>query len=83
VLDNIESSTEIEEETSNYMGLNRIPALKKNHDAMEQIGKPFVQRFKKHGVRSEIYHLSSNNSRAAVAEAAQQASRKRLLLLRA
>jgi hypothetical protein len=65
------------------MGLNYIPALKKNHDAMELIGKPFVQRFKKHGVRSEIYHLSSNNSRAAVAEAAQQASRKRLLLLRA
>jgi len=30
VLDNIESSTEIEEETRNYMGLNYIPALKKN-----------------------------------------------------
>ena len=29
---------------------------------MELIGKPFVQRFKKHGVRSEIYHLSSNSS---------------------
>ncbi|MGH9990510.1 MAG: hypothetical protein ACREAS_08750, partial [Nitrososphaera sp.] len=44
------------------MGLNYIPALKKNHDSMEQIGKPFVQRFKKHGVRPEIYHLSSNNN---------------------
>ena len=61
-LDNIESSTEIEEDTRNYMGLNYIPALKKNHDAMEQFGKPFVQRFKKHGVRPEIYHLSSNSS---------------------
>lgn len=29
---------------------------------MELIGKPFVHRFKKHGVRSDIYHLSSNNS---------------------
>jgi uroporphyrinogen-III synthase len=65
------------------MDLTFSRALKKNHDAMEQIGKPFVQRFKKHGVRSEIYHLSSNSSRAVVAEAAQQASRKRLLLLRA
>ncbi len=64
-LDNIESSTEIEEETRNYMGLNYIPALKKNIDAMEQIGKPFVQRFKRHGVRSEIYHLSSNSSNSS------------------
>ena len=61
-LDNIESSTEIKEETRNYMGLNCIPALKKNHDAMEQTGKPFVQRFKRHEVRSEIYHQSSNSS---------------------
>ena len=44
------------------MGLKYIPALKKNHDAMELIGKPFVQRFKKDGVRSEICHLSSYNS---------------------
>lgn len=29
---------------------------------MEQIGKPFVQRFKRHGARPEIYHLSSNSS---------------------
>ena len=29
---------------------------------MELIGKLFVQRFKRHGVRSEIYHLSSNSS---------------------
>ncbi|MCY1155272.1 MAG: hypothetical protein MOP49_584, partial [Nitrososphaera sp.] len=44
------------------MDLSFSRALKKNHDAMEQIGKPFVQRFKKHGVRPEIYHLSSNNN---------------------
>ena len=44
------------------MDLSFSRAPKKNHDAMEQIGKPFVQRFKKNGVRSEIYHLSSNSS---------------------
>jgi MinD-like ATPase involved in chromosome partitioning or flagellar assembly len=71
-LDNIESSTEIEEETRNYMGLNYIPALKKNHDAMEQIGKPFVQRFKRHGVRSEIYHLSSNSSSSSSSTTSEQ-----------
>jgi hypothetical protein len=44
------------------MDLSFSRALKKNHDAMELIRKPFVQRFKKHGVRPEIYHLSSNNN---------------------
>ncbi|HEX2471640.1 MAG TPA: hypothetical protein VHJ59_02705 [Nitrososphaera sp.] len=29
---------------------------------MELIGKPFVQRCKRHWVRPEIYHLSSNNN---------------------
>jgi uncharacterized protein YbaA (DUF1428 family) len=57
-----ESSTEIQEGTGNYLGLNFVRAPKKNHDAMEQIGKPFAQWFKKHGVRTEIYHLSSNSS---------------------
>jgi hypothetical protein len=28
---------------------------------MEQIGKPFVQWLRKHGVRTEIYHLSKTN----------------------
>ena len=56
-----ESAAQIET-TRSYMDLSFSRALKKNHDAMEQIGKPFVQRFKKHGVRSEIYHLSSNIS---------------------
>jgi MinD-like ATPase involved in chromosome partitioning or flagellar assembly len=71
-LDNIESSTEIEEETRNYMGLNYIPALKKNHDTMEQIGKPFVQRFKRHGVRSEIYPLRSNSSSSSSSTTSEQ-----------
>lgn len=39
---------------------------------MEQIAKLFVQRFKKHGVRPEIYHLrsSSSSSRTSEQEAA-------------
>jgi hypothetical protein len=56
-----ESAAQIET-TRSYMDLSFSRALKKNHDAMEQIGKPFVQWFKRHGVRSEIYHLSSNSS---------------------
>jgi hypothetical protein len=59
-----ESAAQIET-TRSYMDLSFSRALKKNHDAMEQIGKPFVQRFKKHGVRSEIYHLTSNSSRSS------------------
>lgn len=56
-----ESAAQIET-TRSYMDLSFSRALKKNHDAMEQIGKPFVQRFKRHGVRPEIYHLSSNSN---------------------
>lgn len=56
-----ESAAQIET-TRSYMDLSFNRALKKNHDAMEQIGKPFVQRFKRHGARPEIYHLSSNSS---------------------
>lgn len=61
-MEKTESATGIEEETGNYLGLNIIRAPKKNHDPMEQIGKPFVQWFKKHGVRPEIYNLSSTTS---------------------
>jgi hypothetical protein len=39
-MNNIESAMEIEEEIRNYGGLNFIRAPKKNHNAMEQIGKP-------------------------------------------
>jgi hypothetical protein len=56
-----ESAAQIET-TCSYMDLSFIRAPKKNHDAIEQIGKPFVQWFKKHGVRPEIYHLSSSSS---------------------
>jgi uncharacterized protein YbaA (DUF1428 family) len=59
-MDKTESATEIEEETGNYLGLNFIRAPKKNHDAIEHIGKPFVQWFKKHGVRPEIYYLGTS-----------------------
>jgi uncharacterized protein YbaA (DUF1428 family) len=55
-----ESTTEIE--TGNYLGLSFIRAPKKNHESIEQIGKPLVQWFKKHGARPEIYHLSSKTS---------------------
>jgi uncharacterized protein YbaA (DUF1428 family) len=55
-----ESSTEIE--TGNYLGLNFIRAPKKNHESIEQIGKPIVQWFKKQGVRPEIYHFGSTTS---------------------
>jgi uncharacterized protein YbaA (DUF1428 family) len=49
-------------ETRSYMDLSFSRAPKKNHEAMVQIGKPYVQWLKKHGVRTEIYHLSSTTS---------------------
>ena len=53
-----ESNRGIEQkETGNYLGLNFIRAPKRNHDAMKQIGQPFMEWFKKHGVRPEIYYL--------------------------
>jgi uncharacterized protein YbaA (DUF1428 family) len=54
-----ESNRGIEQEAGSYLGLNFIRAPKRNHDAMTQIGQPFVEWFIKHGVRSEIYYLSS------------------------
>jgi uncharacterized protein YbaA (DUF1428 family) len=50
------------EENGNYLGLNFVRAPKKNHDALEQIGKPFAQWLKKHGVRTEIYYLGTTTS---------------------
>jgi hypothetical protein len=41
-----------------YLGLNFIRASKTNHDAMKQTGQPFMEWFKKQGVRPEIYYLS-------------------------
>jgi uncharacterized protein YbaA (DUF1428 family) len=58
------TGSSIEIESGNYLGLNLIKAPKKNHDALAQIGTPFVQWFKKHDVRTEIYHLSSSPTRS-------------------
>lgn len=52
-----ESNRGIEQENGDYLGLNFIRAPKMNHDAMTQIGQPFVEWFKKQGVRPEIYYL--------------------------
>lgn len=53
------SATEIEA-IGNYMDLAFSGAPKNNHEAIEQIGKPFVQWLKKQGVRTEIYYLNTS-----------------------
>ena len=58
-MENTEPATEIEE-TGNYLGLSLIRAPKDNHKSIEQIGKPIVQWFRKHGARPEIYYLSTS-----------------------
>ena len=50
------------EEAGSYMDLSFSRAPKKNHEAMAQIGKQYVQWLKKHGVKSEIYHLNSSTT---------------------
>ena len=55
--DKTESNRGIEQENGDYLGLNFIRAPKMNHDAMTQIGQPFVEWFKTQGVRPEIYYL--------------------------
>jgi uncharacterized protein YbaA (DUF1428 family) len=57
-----ESTTEIESTTTeSYMDLSFSRAPKKNHDALVQLGKQYVQWLKSQGVRTEIYHLSSSS----------------------
>jgi uncharacterized protein YbaA (DUF1428 family) len=56
---NSEPATEIKE-TGNYLGLSLIRAPKENHTSIEQVGKPIVQWFRKHGTRPEIYNLSTS-----------------------
>ena len=56
-----ESATEIEEETTNYLQISFSHAPKKNHDALVQLGKRWVQWLKKQGVKSEIYYLNNNS----------------------
>jgi uncharacterized protein YbaA (DUF1428 family) len=58
-MENSEPATEIKE-TGNYLGLSLIRAPKENHTSIEQIGKPIVQWFRKHGARPEIYNLSTS-----------------------
>jgi uncharacterized protein YbaA (DUF1428 family) len=58
-MENTGPATEIEE-TRNYLGLSLIQAPKENHKSIEQIGKPIVQWFRKHGARPEIYNLSTS-----------------------
>jgi hypothetical protein len=67
-----ESAAQIET-TRSYMDLSFSRALKKNHDAMEQIGKPFMQRFKKHGVKPEFYPLNNIKSTTSEQEVAAAA----------
>ena len=46
----IGSATEIEE-TGSYLQLSFSQAPKKNHDALAQLGKRFMQWLKKYGVK--------------------------------
>jgi uncharacterized protein YbaA (DUF1428 family) len=54
----IKNAAEIEK-TGSYMDLSFSRAPKKNHDALTQIGKSYVQWLNKHGVKAVVYHLSS------------------------
>jgi phosphatidylinositol kinase/protein kinase (PI-3 family) len=73
-----ESNREIGQETRDYLGLNFIRAPKMNHDAMTQIGQPFVEWFKKQGVRPEIYYLpgTSNAQNESTPEGLQRIADK-------
>jgi uncharacterized protein YbaA (DUF1428 family) len=53
-----ESNKGIGQEAGNYLGLSFIRAPKRNHDTMRQVGQPFTEWFRKHGVRPEFYYLS-------------------------
>jgi hypothetical protein len=74
-----ESGNKIGQETGNYLGLNFIRAPKRNHDSMKQINQPFVEWFKKQGVRTEIYYLSgtvSSEQNEAAPEGLESITRK-------
>jgi uncharacterized protein YbaA (DUF1428 family) len=58
----IESSTEIQEETGNYLQISFSRAPKKNQEALAQLGKRWVQWLNKHGVSSKIYYLNSSST---------------------
>jgi uncharacterized protein YbaA (DUF1428 family) len=74
-----ESGNKIGQETGNYLGLNFIRAPKRNHDSMKQISQPFVEWFKKQGVRTEIYYLNgtvSSEQNEAAPEGLESITRK-------
>ena len=73
-----ESNGGIEQETGDYLGLNFIRAPKRNHDAMTQIGQPFMEWFRKQGVRPEIYYLrgTSNEQNELTPEGLQRIADK-------
>ena len=73
-----ESNRGIDQETGDYLGLSFIRAPKMNHDAMTQIGQPFVEWFKKQGVRPEIYYLpgTSNAQNESTPEGLQRIADK-------
>jgi large subunit ribosomal protein L17 len=60
----IESATEIQEETGSYLQMSFSRAPKKNHDALAQLGKRWVQWLKNHEVRTEIYYLDNDSTRS-------------------
>jgi hypothetical protein len=67
----IESATEIQEETGNYLQLFLYRVPKKNHDAIVKNLKQFVPWFKKHGARVEYYQLGRSETKAALDSAKQ------------
>jgi uncharacterized protein YbaA (DUF1428 family) len=56
------------EKTESYMDLSFSRAPKKNHDALAELGKQYMQWLKKQGVRTEIYHLSSTITKEVLSE---------------
>lgn len=73
-----ESNRGIEQENGDYLGLNFIRAPKRNHAALTQIGQPFLEWFKKQGVRPEIYYLrgTSNEQNESMPEGLQSIAYK-------
>ncbi len=58
----IDSTMETEEESESYLQIIFSRAPKKNHDALAQLGKRFVQWLKKYRVSSKIYYLNNSSS---------------------
>ena len=65
-MEKIGSTTEMEEETENYLQLFLYRAPKKNHDAIAKNLMQFVPWFKKNGVRVEYYQLGKSETQGAI-----------------